>query len=175
MENILLRKWHIADLENLVRYANNLNIATNLTNVFPHPYTDEHGKAFIAMAGSHDPIRIFAITQNDETIGGIGLHPQTDIYERNAELGYWLAEPFWGKGIMTHAIGEMVAYGFNHFDIDRIFARPFGSNIGSQRALEKAGFTLEAHLSKTLFKNGRYEDELIYAVRRTITGSQNAM
>jgi RimJ/RimL family protein N-acetyltransferase len=81
------------------------------------------------------------------------------------ELGYWVAEPFWGKGIMTKAVLQMVDYGFKTFDITRIFARPFGTNIASQTVLEKAGFILEARLDKTLYKNGEFLDELIYAVR----------
>ena len=82
------------------------------------------------------------------------------------ELGYWLAEPFWGQGIITRAIGQMVQYGFENFDITRIFARPFGTNIGSQKALKKAGFLLEARFEKTLFKNGQFLDELVYALRK---------
>ncbi|MDV7400217.1 GNAT family protein, partial [Arthrospira platensis SPKY1] len=77
----------------------------------------------------------------------------------------WLAEPFWGRGIVTEAIKQVVDFAFNTYDINRIFARPFGTNIASQRVLEKAGFTLEARLEKTLYKNGEYLDELIYSVR----------
>jgi len=153
------------DLDKLVQYANNPKIADNLTNVFPHPYTKENGEFFINMATSHDPLRIHAIDVNGEMIGAIGIHPQADIMVKNAELGYWLAEPFWGKGIMTEAIRQSIKYGFETFDINRIYARPFGSNIGSQKALEKAGFQLEGRFKKTIFKNGRYEDELVYAVR----------
>lgn len=162
-----LRPWQINDIDDLIAYANNPHIAANLTNAFPYPYTLDHGKAFIEMTSTHQPTRVFAITLEDKAIGGIGLHPQSDIYARNAELGYWLAEPFWGKGIMSEAVQQITEYGFTTFDIDRIFARPFGSNIGSQRVLEKSGFILEAHLKNTLFKNGKYEDELIYAMRRT--------
>jgi RimJ/RimL family protein N-acetyltransferase len=107
-----------------------------------------------------------AIDINGEACGGIGIHPQDDIQCKNAELGYWLGEPFWGKGIITSAILQMVENGFNSFDINRIFARPFGSNLASQKVLEKTGFILEAKLEKTLFKNGIYEDELIYAIRK---------
>ena len=83
-------------------------------------------------------------------------------------MGYWLAEPFWGHGIITKAIIEIVGYGFENLqDIDRIFARPFGSNKASQRVLEKAGFQLEGRFEKTLWKNEQFEDELIYAIRRT--------
>lgn len=164
--NFSLRQWNNNDLSSLVKYANNYNIAKNLTNLFPHPYTVEHGKVFIEKANSSNAHLILAIDINGEAIGGIGLHPQTDIHIKNAELGYWLAEPFWGNGIITSAIKQIVEKGFKELDVDRIFARPFGTNIGSQKVLEKAGFNLEARLEKTIFKNGEYLDELIYAVRK---------
>jgi ribosomal-protein-alanine N-acetyltransferase len=161
-----LRPWSVNDLQSLVKYANNYKVAKNMTNMFPHPYTESKGKSFIENASSSRPVQIFAIEVNNEAVGAIGIHPQSDIQCRNAELGYWLGEPFWGKGIMTRAISQMIKYSFDNFDIDRIFARPFGTNIGSQKALEKAGFTLEARFEKTFYKNDEYLDELIYAVRR---------
>lgn len=164
--NFTLRPWTYKDLNSLVQYANNHKIARYMADQFPHPYTLENGKAFIDFATRSLPYNILAIEVNKEAAGGIGIHPQGDIQRKNAELGYWLAEPFWNKGIITKAITEMVAYGFAHWDINRIFARPFGTNTASQRVLEKAGFTLEARLEKTLFKNGTYYDELIYGVRR---------
>lgn len=161
-----LRKWSKEDLTSLVKHANNYNIAKNLTNLFPHPYTKADGEAFIEnVTGINAPL-ILAIDVNGEAVGGIGLHPQTDIHVKNAELGYWLAEPFWGNGVVTSAIKQIVTIGFNELDVDRIFARPFGTNIGSQRVLEKAGFKLEASVKDSIFKNGEYIDELIYAVRR---------
>jgi [ribosomal protein S5]-alanine N-acetyltransferase len=161
-----LRPWSINDLGSLVLYANNFNIAKQLRDVFPHPYTRADGEAFIAFATKDDPILIFAIEVNGEAIGGIGIHPLDDIHRKNAELGYWLAEPFWKNGIITNAIKEMVTHAFKTFDIDRIFAIPFATNIGSQKVLEKAGFVLEARFEKTLYKNGEYLDELIYAIRK---------
>jgi len=161
-----LRKWNPEDVETLMKYANNPKIAANLTDQFPHPYQRENAEAFIAMATKNDPPTIFAIEVNGEAAGGIGLHAQSDIHRKNMELGYWVAEPFWGKGIMTKAVVQMVDYGFKTFAIERIFARPFGTNIGSQKVLENAGFTLEGRFEKTLFKNGEYLDELIYALRR---------
>ena len=161
-----LRPWTIDDLDRLVEVADNYEIAKNLTNHFPHPYTRENGRAFIEMANSKTPRQIFAIETNQLASGAIGIHPQADIQCKNAEMGYWLAQPFWGKGIITKAILQMVDYGFKNWDIDRIFARPFGANIGSQKALEKAGFVLEGRFEKTLYKNGVYQDELIYAIRR---------
>jgi len=161
-----LRPWLLTDIDCLVRYANNPRIAANLTDAFPHPYTLPDGEHFIAMATSESPVRIFAIEVEGNAAGGIGLHPQHDVYRKNMELGYWLAEPYWGKGIATRAVVQMTAYGFAAFDIERIFARPYGHNVGSQKVLEKAGYTLEARLEKTILKNGEMLDELIYAARK---------
>ena len=161
-----LRPFTINDLDSLVKYANNPNIANNLTDKFPYPYTKENGKMFIEFATKNTPTTIFAIDINGEICGGIGIHPQEDVHRKNAELGYWLAEPFWGNGIITKAIIQIVEYGFINFDITRIFASPYGTNVASQRVLEKAGFTFEGRFEKTLFKNGEFKDELIYAVRK---------
>ncbi len=164
--NFILRPFSLNDIESSMEYANNYKIAANLTNQFPHPYTRESGERFIEMATQHSPPTILAIDIDGKASGGIGLHPQTDIHIKNAELGYWLAEPFWGQGIMTKAVLQMVDYGFKNLDINRIFARPFGSNIGSQKVIEKAGFVLEGKFKDTIYKNGEYLDELIYAVRK---------
>jgi len=167
-----LRPWTPADVDSLVLFANNYEIAKYMTNQFPYPYTTEAGEAFIQFAMQGDPTLIFAIDIDGQASGGIGLHPQTDIQCKNAELGYWLSQPFWGKGIITKAILQMTDYGFATLDINRIFARPFGTNMGSQKALEKAGFVLEARLEETYFKNGVYQDELVYARRRNADASQ---
>jgi [ribosomal protein S5]-alanine N-acetyltransferase len=164
--NFQLRPWTMDDLDSLVRYANNFSISKYLRDVFPHPYNIENGKAFIEMATKKLPIHIFAIDVNGEAAGAIGIHPQNDIYRKSAELGYWIGEPFWGKGIVTEAIRQMVKFAFSNYDINRVFAISFGTNTASQRVLEKAGFQLEATLGKTIFKNGELYDELIYAIRR---------
>lgn len=161
-----LRPWSPDDLGNLVKYANNFNIARYLTGMFPHPYTAEDGKRFLKMATEPQPLRIFAIEVDGEAAGGIGVHPQTDIHVMSAELGYWLAEPFWGRGIVTGAVRQTVEYAFENFGIVRLYARPFSNNPGSQRVLEKAGFELEARLKKSIFKNGELLDELIYSIVR---------
>ena len=161
-----LRPWHEDDLESLVKYAGNWNIARNMTDKFPHPYTQDDGKAFIAFATKDDPIHIFAIEVDGKAVGGIGIHPQDDVHRKNAELGYWLAEPYWGQGIISSAIKKAVDFAFDTYDIDRVFARPFGTNTASQRVLEKNHFILEGRFEKVLIKNREYQDELIYAVRR---------
>lgn len=161
----VLRPWVLSDLPCLVHAANNFEIARYLTDLFPHPYTAENGQSFLEFA-SNQPHHIFAIEVDGQAVGSIALHPQADVHRKNAELGYWLAQPYWGQGIITQAVRQMVAYGFQTFDITRIFARPFGTNRASQRVLEKASFTVEAQLSQTIFKNGEFLDEWVYAVRR---------
>ncbi|MCX6208618.1 MAG: GNAT family protein [Bacteroidetes bacterium] len=163
--DFILRTWQETDASSLAKYANNYNIAKNLTNQFPHPYTIENAKQFIAMAMSKTPNHIFCIDINSEAIGGIGVHPQQDVQCKNAELGYWLAEPFWNNGIISKAIPKVIDYGFKTFNINRIFARPYGTNVASQKVLEKCGFILEARFEKTFYKNDEYQDELIYAIR----------
>ncbi len=164
--NFVLRPWSMDDLDSLVKYANDIEISKNLTNKFPHPYTIENGTNFIHFATKDNPIHIFAIDIHGEAVGGIGIHPQDDIQCKNAELGYWLPQDYWGRGIISKAIAQIVSFGFKTYDLTRIFARPFGSNIASQKVLEKNGFVLEAKFEKTLYKNGKFEDELIYAVRK---------
>lgn len=163
---ITLRPLTQDDQLRLAELANNKKIADNLTDMFPHPYSEEHAEQFIAMTEQSSPRNVLGIAVDGQLSGAIGIHPQADIWKRNAELGYWLAEPYWGQGIMTNAIQQMVRYGFQYFDIDRIFARPFGRNTASQRVLQKAGFTLEASLQGTIVKNGQVEDEWVYGLRR---------
>jgi RimJ/RimL family protein N-acetyltransferase len=164
--NFTLRPFRDSDLTSLVKYANNYKVAKFLTNQFPHPYTDEDGRKFISSVANNNPVNVFAIEVNGEAAGAIGIHPQSDIHEKNAEMGYWLAESFWGNGIITRAIVQTVEYGFKSFDITQIFARPFSANPASQRVLEKAGFTCEARLKNAVYKNSNYMDELIYAIRK---------
>ena len=165
-DNYRLRPWTHDDLNDLVSEANNPKIARFLTDQFPHPYTLESGQAFLKMVMNADPVNVLAIEVEGIASGAIGIHPQKDIFRMNGELGYWLAEKHWGKGIMTNAIKDMVLYAFKKFDINRIFTRPYGNNIGSQRVLEKAGFVFEARFEKTIIKNGELLDELVYSIRK---------
>lgn len=149
-----------------MRAADNPDIAQWLTDAFPHPYTEADGRAFLASIATDAPVRVFAIEADGRAVGSISIFPQGDVHRRNAEIGYWLAEKYWGRGIVPEAIRLIVEYGFSTFDIDRIFARPFGSNVRSQKVLEKTGFTREARLEGTIIKNDRREDEVYYAIRR---------
>ena len=163
---VTLRTWHLDDVNDLVALANNKNIAQFMADVFPHPYTIENGKTFIGFATSNPNSKIFAIIIDGKPVGSIGLHLQTDILRKNAEIGYWLGEQHWGKGIITQAVPQMIDYGFKNMDIVRIFARIFGTNKASQKVVEKCGFIIEGKYEKTIFKNNEFIDELIYAVRK---------
>jgi len=163
---VLIRPFLEDDLDSLVKNANNPRVAANLTDAFPSPYTLENGKAFLERIMKQDPPEVLGIEVDGQLVGNIGIHPQSDVNRLNAELGYFIGEEHWGKGIMPIAIQLMVDYAFSHFDIIRIFARPFGSNKASQRVLEKSGFTFEARIPQILIKNGRLEDEIIYGIRK---------
>ena len=170
---ITLRPWHLDDVNDLVAIANNKHIAQFMADVFPHPYTIENGKTFITFATSNpNPIairsKIFAIIFDSKPVGSIGLHLQTDILRKNAEIGYCLVEQYLGKGIITKMVPQMIDYGFKNMDIVRIFARIFGTNKASQKVVEKCGFILEGKYEKTIFKNNEFIDELIDAVRKKI-------
>lgn len=164
--NIDLRRWSLNDADELVLLANNYNIAKFLTDVFPHPYTHDHALKFIETVGNEFPQKVFAITLDGKPVGAIGVFPQQDIMRLNAEMGYWVGEKYWGKGIVSKVIPMMVDYAFDTFDIKRIYARPFSNNLASQRVLEKSGFILEARIEMNIIKYNEILDELIYAYRR---------
>ena len=161
-----LRPFTMDDVPALVKYANNKKISRFMTDRFPHPYSEEAARKFIEFTLTHAPLQINAIEIDGEAAGGIGIHPQEDVMRINAELGYWLAEPYWRKGVVSRAIPMMIEYAFNNFDIRRIYARPYGNNLASQAVLEKCGFKLEGRFSKTILKDGELLDELIYAIRK---------
>ncbi len=162
--NIELRDWTKNDIPSLLKHANNEKIANMMTNQFPYPYTLESARGFIEVVSKQNPRNIKCISLKSEAIGAIGIHPQGDIHIKNAELGYWLSEDYWSMGIMTKAIPLMLDYSFKNFNIERIFARPFSSNPGSQKVLEKTGFKKEAELERSIYKNGVYLNELIYSI-----------
>jgi ribosomal-protein-alanine N-acetyltransferase len=159
----MIRSWCDADVESLQRYANNRKIWLNLRDVFPHPYTIDDARWWIEHASHDDPERSFAIASAVEPIGGIGLIFGEDVHRHNAELGYWLAEPFWGRGIMTGAVCALTEYAFTKFPLNRIYAEPFARNLASMRVLEKAGFLREGVLRASVVKDNTILDQIVYA------------
>lgn len=158
-----IRPYEACDAEALARYANNIKIWQNLRDGFPHPYTLEHAEQFIHMVRCQEPLVFFAIASPGEVIGGIGLTPGQDVHRLTAEMGYWLAEPYWGRGIMSEAVQRFSDWAMSHFGLVRIFAEPFIHNSASSRVLEKAGFQLEGVMRKHAIKEGRLVDMLLFA------------
>lgn len=164
-EGITLRPWSIGDAEQLARIANNKNIADNLRDGFPFPYSLNDAVNWLnIILPENFPPRFFAIEMDKYLVGSIGLITKSDIYRKNIETGYFLDEEYWGKGIITKSIKAATSYAFKKFDIVRVYAEPYAENSGSRRALEKAGFSLEATFKRNVFKNGIIKDSCIYAV-----------
>lgn len=163
--DFILRDWKINDITSVAKYANNEKIAKNLRNAFPYPYTKKDAEEYITMCinGDDSLQYVKAIDVNGEAVGSIGVFLRDDVYIKTAELGYWLGEPFWHKGIMSCAIDQICHEVFDKYDIIRIFAEPYAHNLGSRRALEKAGFQLEGILRKSVFKQGEIFDSCMYA------------
>lgn len=159
----ILRPWRIDDLPSLVRHANNPGIAANLTDRFPHPCTEAAGRELIERFSRPDGPSAFAIEVGGQAVGGIGLHPQEDIYRLCAEMGYWLGEPYWGRGIVSEAARALSDWGFGTLGLVRIFGTPFARNPASIRVLEKAGFEREGLLRRSAVKAGHVLDMVLYA------------
>jgi ribosomal-protein-alanine N-acetyltransferase len=159
-----LRSLELDDLEIFAQYANNQKIAINLRDGFPHPYILENAKAFYELVKSEVPENKFVIEYKGNFVGMIGLMPLKDVYRKSAEIGYWLAEPFWNKGIMTKAVISMVDWGWKNLDIVRIHTGIYSYNKASARVLEKSGFTFECEFINSIYKNGIFSNELRYSI-----------
>jgi ribosomal-protein-alanine N-acetyltransferase len=160
------------DAPAIARHANNRRIAMWLRDRFPYPYTLNDAEGFLSVVLRQDPRVAFAVATQREAIGGIGLDVGADVHRFSAELGYWLAEPFWGRGLMTEAVKQFTAWTFEHLEVHRIHASVFATNAASIRVLEKAGFQREGHLRASVFKQGRILDQFLYA--RIKDGTQHA-
>jgi [ribosomal protein S5]-alanine N-acetyltransferase len=165
LDRIKLRKWNDDDKSSLAYLANNKKIFDNLRDAFPFPYSLENAVEFIRAAQCCGPDSLFfAIDLKGKAIGSIGAFLKKDVYRKNAEIGYWLGEEYWGNGIMSFVIEKIAKLIFEKYDITRIYAEPYSRNIGSRQALEKAGFHCEAVLEKNVYKNGELIDSCIYSL-----------
>ena len=161
-----LRPWRPGDEDALVRHANNRRVWINLRDSFPHPYTREDAIAWVRAEKDRRPILNFTIASEVEAIGGIGIRLQDDVHARSGEIGYWLGEPFWGRGIGSRAVRAFTEYAFANFDVVRLYAIVFDWNPASARVLEKAGYVLEARMRRSATKDGKTIDEFLYALTR---------
>ena len=158
-----VRSWRTSDAESLLRHANNRNIWLNLRDAFPHPYTKHDARSYIRSVRDRSPETTFAIAVDDEAVGSIGFVLRTDVERVSAEIGYWLAEPFWGRGITSEALAALTRYAIDTHRLTRIYALPFAWNLASCRVLEKAGYVLEARLRRSAIKDGQVTDQMQYA------------
>ncbi len=163
--NFILRPWQDSDIPELVRLANNRKIFENVRDHFPSPYTYRDAVQWLEFVKQNkEPLRLFAIETEGRLAGSISIEFKTDVYRKNAEIGYWLGEPYWNRHIMTEAIKCITRYIFDQFAIVRIYAESFADNAGSRRALEKAGFVCEAVHRSNIIKNNKIKDSCIYAL-----------
>ena len=163
LKTCTVRSWAPSDMASLVAHANNRHVWIMLRDRFPHPYTTRDGRKFIRSVLSMQPETFFAISVDDAAVGGIGFVLQSDVERVSAEVGYWLGESFWGRGIVTEALGAVTRYAIERHGLTRIFALPFAHNTASCRVLEKAGYALEARLRRSAIKDGQIVDQLQYA------------
>lgn len=162
----VIREWRIQDAPDLVEAINNKKILDNLRDGLPYPYTVKDGEEFITamLAADRESTYAFAITVDDKAVGSIGVFRCGNIHSRTAEMGYYIAEPYWGQGIGSAAVSQVCSHIFATTDIMRIFAEPFSYNTASCRILEKAGFQLEGILRRNAVKNGQVLDMKMYAI-----------
>ena len=166
--NGLLRPWRADDIPGLARRADDSRIAENLRDVFPSPYTEADARWFVedCMARDGQGALFRAVVVDGEAVGSVSVVRGTDVYRQSGELGYWLAVPCWGQGIMTRAVEEICREAFDSLGLARIYAEPFAHNAASRRVLEKAGFQLEGVLRKSVTKKGQLYDSCVYGLVR---------
>jgi RimJ/RimL family protein N-acetyltransferase len=157
-----VRPWQKSDGDSLVQHANNFNVARQLRDRFPHPYTSADAKVFLKHATKAEDPSNLAIEVDGAAAGGVGYVPGHDVERYSAEIGYWLGEAFWGRGITSEAVALVTAHAFDELNYLRLFALPFADNAASARVLEKAGYVREAVLRSSSVKFGEPKDQLLY-------------
>lgn len=161
--DLQVRSWRKSDLDALLRHANNAKIAANLRDQFPHPYTRRAAIDYLDFVREQAPERSFAMQYGGEAVGGIGFQIGVDISRVSAEIGYWLSESCWDRGLTTRAVQATSDWAFDAYKVSRVFALVFSHNTASIRVLEKAGFEREGVLRRSAIKNGVILDQLLYA------------
>lgn len=164
-----IRKWEMSDARDLAEGLSNTKVQDNLRDGLPYPYTEQDGKDFISdmLAADENETFAFAVTADSKVIGSIGVFRQQNIHRQTAELGYYIAEEYWGRGLMTEAVTQVCRHVFENSDIIRIYAEPFAYNAASCRVLEKAGFKYEGTLRDNAVKNGKVIDMKMYSLLKS--------
>ena len=163
LQRSTIRPWRLNDAESLAKHANNRRVWLALRDAFPHPYTADDGNKFLQNATTAQPTTDFCIEVHGAAVGGIGIRLGQDVHRHTAEVGYWLAEDFWERGIMSETVAAFTNFCFENFPLRRIYAEPFSNNPASARVLEKTSFVLEGRLRNNVIKDGKILDSLLYA------------
>ena len=166
LSHCTIRPWLESDAESLQRYANNREVSIWLRDRFPFPYEMEHARTFLGWIAKQATSTVWAIEVDGAAAGGLGFELHTDVERVSAEIGYWLGQPFWGRGICTEALTAVTAEAFEHFELTRLYALPFADHAASARVLEKAGYVREGHLRQSAIKDGKIRDQLLFASYR---------
>ncbi|HEX8462299.1 MAG TPA: GNAT family N-acetyltransferase [Segetibacter sp.] len=159
---VQIRTWKPEDAGALAAICNNRKIWLNVRDRFPHPYTVADAVEWIKFTREQKPVQNMAIVFNGQVAGSIGVMTKDDVYRKNIEIGYFLGEDFWGKGIATIAVGELLEYIKASFDVIRVYAEVFDHNKASMKVLEKNGFHLEGIREKSVIKNNIILDDCIW-------------
>ena len=159
--NFNLRKFELTDKQNLVEILNRTSVTQYLSSKIPHPYTESDAEWWIC-TGSLSGY-VYAIELNNQLIGCIGVNPGEFEYSRSGEIGYWLSPDYWGKGIVTRAVNQVVEKMFSETELNRIYACVFSGNQGSMKVLTKCGFKLEAVFEKAIYKDGKFFDNHVFS------------
>ena len=164
----IIRPWTDADADALHRHANNRNVSKHLRDRFPYPYGLEQARTFLGWIAAQQAPTVWAIEVDGEASGGIGIELHGDVERVSAEIGYWLGEAVWGRGIATEALKAVTVEAFKRYEITRLYAVPFADHTASIRVLEKAGYTREGHLRQSAIKDGKIRDQLLFAAYKPL-------
>jgi ribosomal-protein-alanine N-acetyltransferase len=168
LPSCVVRPWAETDAASLHRHANNRAVSVQLRDRFPYPYGIEQARAFLSWINQQPSPTVWAIEVDGEAAGGIGIERRTDVERVSAEIGYWLGESVWGRGIATEALTAVTAEAFKRFDLTRLYAVPFADHTASVRVLEKAGYVREGHMRRSAIKDGVIRDQALYAAYKPL-------
>lgn len=159
---VLLREWEKTDVPGLARIANNKKIWDNVRDRLPYPYTEKDAKEWISLVKKQKIVTTFCVEADGEVAGSIGFVLKEDVYRKNIEIGYFIGEGYWGQGVATEAVRQLIEHIRKNFDVVRIYAEVFEHNKASMKVLEKNGFYLESIRKKAAFKNDAILDDYVW-------------
>jgi RimJ/RimL family protein N-acetyltransferase len=168
LRTCLVRPWALTDAESLQVNANNRNVSINLRDRFPFPYEMQHANTFLEWVTRQSAPTVWAIDVQGSAVGAIGIERREDVERVSAEIGYWLGEPYWNRGIATEALTAVTRHVFGHFELSRLYAVPFADHTASVRVLEKAGYAREGRMRQSAIKDGIIRDQLLYAAYKPL-------